>query len=96
MAASLPDNSHFHLNGGTHARLIDRFETYRTFASGEGKKARSIAYMLKDMKQRREDCDYELHINITCDEALTAIEQCAVLDQKLAELQQLVLNPNSK
>lgn len=60
-AESLPNNAHFALEGGTHKYLIDRFETYKTPGSPEGKQARKVAYMLRDLKKRREKADYDIN-----------------------------------
>lgn len=90
-SSNLPDNKHFVIEGGTHARLIDKYKTYRSFSSIEGKKARAIAYVLLDLKQRREACDYELDHDVFQDQAKVAVFQARALDEKLREFEAEVL-----
>jgi uncharacterized protein (UPF0332 family) len=88
---NLPDNDHFVIEGGTHARLIDKYKTYRNFSSTEGKKARAIAYVLLDLKQRREACDYDLKHDVFQDQAKVAVFQALALEEKLRDFEAEVL-----
>ena len=89
-SASFPDNTHFDIKGGTHARLIDKFHTYRSFSAPEGKKARQIAYALAALKKRRERADYDISLNLPQDEAKTAIEMVRQLQAHIKELTAMV------
>lgn len=87
---TFPDNAHFDIDGGVHARLIDKFKTYRPFSTPEGKKARQIAYVLADLKKRREKADYDISLNLPQDEAKTAIEMARQFQTHINELTALV------
>ena len=87
---SFPDNAHFDIKGGTHARLIDKFQTYRPFSTPEGKKARQIAYVLRDLKKRRERADYDISLHLSQEEAKTAVEMVRQLQTHIEELAALV------
>lgn len=89
-SASFPDNTHFDIKGGTHARLIEKFQTYRPFSTPEGKKARQIAYVLATLKKRREKADYDIPLNLTQDEAKTAIDMVRQLQAHIKKLTAMV------
>lgn len=89
-SASFPDNTHFDIKGGTHARLIGKFQTYRSFSAPESKKARQIAYALADLKKRREKADYDISLNLTQDEAKTAIDMVRQIQAHIKELTAMV------
>lgn len=85
-SASFPDNAHFDIKGGVHARLIDKFHTYQSSSTPESKKARQIAYVLADLRKRRVKADYKISLNFSQDEAKTAIEMARQLQAHIKEL----------
>ena len=93
-ASELPDTSHFDLRGGTHARLIDQFHSYRTPGSPEGKQSRKIAYILRDLKRRREDADYEIMITLPKSKSETALLMSRALGAEVEALRSLIAKQN--
>jgi hypothetical protein len=86
-ASSLcPDNSHFAIEGGTHAKLIDRFESWHHPDPEVRKKSKRIAYILRDMKKTREHADYDIVRTLLKAESETKIKQVPLLKKALQEI----------
>lgn len=75
-----PDQS-AHLSMGTHERLHERFKVCTSIQNG-----RSLAYMLKYMKDSRRKADYELRARLSQSEAETAVKTAEKFFSELADL----------
>lgn len=90
-----PDNSHFKIDGGTHAKLIDRFDSWNPASQELKKKSRQISYILKDMKRTREHADYVTDVHFFKQDAETKICQIDLLNKCISEVFPLALSTAS-
>jgi hypothetical protein len=72
-----PDNSNLAM--GSHERVTDQFLRHNTI------KARSIAYVIQNMKKMRHVADYALDNNFSRADAVNQFAQYKILINKLAE-----------
>jgi len=76
-----PEIDYGQVNGGSHELVIHRY-----IAAGTPQ-AKSIAYILRDLKAKRVLADYELHRLVSHSEATSHVDVAATLITKIEALQ---------